>query len=57
LTLAIAVGACALAAAVMAPNDLGGAGTWLVLVVSFMVLVVAFAVLWIVQKRRDHTLR
>ena len=57
LTVVIALGVCAIAAAVMVPAMLGGVGAWPVLVAGCVLLTVALCGLWLVQKRRDRTLR
>jgi hypothetical protein len=57
LTVVTALGVCAIAAAVMVPAMLGGVGAWPVLVAGCVLLTVALCGLWLVQKRRDPTLR
>jgi peptidoglycan/LPS O-acetylase OafA/YrhL len=57
LTVVIALGVCGVASAVMVPTMLGGVGAWPVLIAGCVMLVGALVALWIIQKRRDHTLR
>jgi hypothetical protein len=57
LTVAIALGVCAMAAAVMVPTMLGGVGSWPVLVAGCVLMMVGPGALWIVQRRRERTLR
>ncbi len=57
LTIAAALGVCAMAASVMAPDLLGGLGAWPVLVAGCIVLIVAFGGLWLSEARRDHSPR
>jgi peptidoglycan/LPS O-acetylase OafA/YrhL len=57
LTLIIAVGVCAVASAVMVPSMLGGVGAWPVLIAGCVMLIGALVALWIIQRRRDETLR
>jgi len=56
LTIVIALGVCAMAAAVMVPTMLGGVGAWPVLAAGCIVLVTALAVLWLSETRRDRRL-
>ncbi len=56
LTVVVALGVCAIAAAVMVPALLGSLGSWPVLVAGTLVLVAALAVLWVIQRRRDSTM-
>jgi hypothetical protein len=56
LTIAIAIGVCAMAAAVMVPTMLGGVGAWPVLAAGCIVLVTALTVLWLSETRRDRRL-
>ena len=56
LTVVVALGVCAIAAAVMVPALLGSLGSWPVLVAGTLVLVAALAVLWVIQRRRDGTM-
>jgi hypothetical protein len=53
LTVAVALSACAIAAAVMVPTMLGGVGAWPVLVAGCVLLTIALGGLWRIQKRRD----
>ena len=57
LTVVVSLAACAIAAAVMAPTMLGGVPAWLVLIVASVVLVIAIAALWAIDRRRDRPLR
>jgi hypothetical protein len=57
LTVVIALSVCAIAAAVMVPAMLGGADAWTVLVAACVLLTVALGGLWLIQRRRDQTLR
>jgi hypothetical protein len=57
LTLLIALGVCGVASAVMVPTMLGGVGAWPVLIAGCVMLISALVALWIIQKRRDDTLR
>lgn len=52
----VAIGVCAIAAAVMVPALLGGLGSWPVLVAGVLMLIAALAALWVIQRRRDRTL-
>ena len=52
----VAIGVCAIAAAVMVPALLGGLGSWLVLVAGVLMLIAALAALWVIMRRRDRTL-
>jgi hypothetical protein len=54
--IAAAVGVCALAAAVMAPPNFAGVGPWVLAGAGAGLLVIAVAMLWVVQKRRDRFL-
>jgi len=54
LTIAVALGVCAVAAAVMVPAMLGSVGAWPVLVAGCIVLVTALALLWLSETRRDR---
>jgi hypothetical protein len=56
LTVIVALGACAIAAAVMVPALLGSLGAWPVLVAGVEILIAALAALWVIQRRRDRTL-
>ena len=56
LTAVVALGVCAIAAAVMVPALLGGLGAWPVIVAGVLLLVAALAVLWVIMRRRDRTL-
>jgi hypothetical protein len=56
LTVVVALGVCAIAAAVMVPALLGTLGAWPVLVAGVLILVAALVVLWVIQRRRDRTL-
>jgi hypothetical protein len=56
LTVVAAVGVCAIAAAVMVPALLGSLGAWPVLVAGLLMLITALPALWVIQRRRDHTL-
>lgn len=56
LSAVVALGACAIAAAVMVPALLGSLGAWPVLVVGVVLLIAALAALWVIQRRRDRTL-
>ncbi len=53
----VAVAVCMMAAAVMVPTLLGSIGAWPVFGVSFVMLVAALVALWLIQARRDRTLR
>lgn len=55
LTVAAALGACGLAAAVMVPTMLGGLSTWAVFAAGVIVLLIALGGLWALQKQRDPT--
>jgi hypothetical protein len=57
LTVIIALGVCGIASAVMVPTMLGGVGAWPVLIAGSVMLIVALFGLWIIQQRRDDTLR
>ena len=57
LAVVIALAICAMAAAVMVPTMLGGVGAWPVLIAGGVVLITALRGLWLIQKRRDRTLR
>jgi membrane protein YdbS with pleckstrin-like domain len=48
LTVAAAVAACAI--------FVGGLVAWPLLVAGVLVLIAALAALWVIQRRRDHTL-
>jgi len=50
----VALGACALATAVMAP--IAGVQPWVLAAGGTVLLVVSLVVLWIIQRRRDRTL-
>jgi hypothetical protein len=41
----------------MVPTMLGGVGAWPVLIAGCVMLISALVALWIIQKRRDDTLR
>ena len=56
LTAVVALGVCAVAAAVMVPALLGGLGAWPVIVGGVLVLIGALAALWVIMHRRDRTL-
>ncbi len=56
LTVAVALGICAVAAAIMVPVMLGR-GALPVLVVGLMTLAGALAALWMIQRRRDRFLQ
>jgi hypothetical protein len=56
LTVAVALGICAVAAAIMVPVLLRN-GAVPVLVVGLITLVGALAALWMIQSRRDRFLR
>jgi hypothetical protein len=56
LVVVAALGVCAIAAAVMVPALLGTLGAWPVLVAGVLMLITALAALWVIQRRRDHTL-
>jgi len=58
LTTVVALAVCAIAAAVMVPALLGSLGAWPVLVAGALVLIVALAALWVIQRRgRDRSLQ
>jgi hypothetical protein len=52
----VAVGICATAAAVMVPALLGSLGSWPVLVAGLLLSGASLVKLWVIQRRRDHTL-
>jgi sterol desaturase/sphingolipid hydroxylase (fatty acid hydroxylase superfamily) len=56
LTTLVALGTCAIAAAVMVPALLGGLGAWPVLVAGLLIVIAALAWLWVIHRRRDRTL-
>jgi len=56
LTVVVALGVCAIAAAVMVPALLGSLGSWPVLAAGALILVAALAGLWVIQRRRDRTM-
>ena len=56
LTAVVAVGVCAMAAAVMVPALLGGVGAWPLIVAGVLLLIVGLGALWVIQRRRDRTL-
>ena len=55
LTVVVALGICAIAAAVMVPTMLGRVGAWPVLVAGCVLLTGALGGLWRIVKRRDLT--
>ncbi len=57
LTVGVALGVCAIAAAVMAPISLDAIVAWVVAGAGFAVLVGSLAALGVNQRRRDRTLR
>lgn len=57
LTVVVALGICAIAAAVMVPTMLGRVGAWPVLVAGCFLLTTALGGLWRILKRRDQTLQ
>ncbi len=56
LVVLVALGGCALAAAVMVPTMLGGVSAWVVAGSGCGLLIAALAILWVVQRRRDRSL-
>jgi protein-S-isoprenylcysteine O-methyltransferase Ste14 len=56
LTAVVAVGVCAMAAAVMVPALLGGLGAWPLIVAGVLLLIVGLGALWVIQRRRDRSL-
>lgn len=57
LVVVAALGVCMMAAAVMLPAMLGRLGAWPVLLSGFVALLGALYALWVIQKKRDRTLR
>ena len=57
LVVLIGLGSCALAVGAIAPDLLGSVGGWRSVAGGEVVVLAALAVLWIVQRRRDRTLR
>jgi hypothetical protein len=57
LVVLVGLSVCMIAAAVMLPTMLGGLGAWPVLVGGFVALIASLSALWVVQCRRDGTLR
>ena len=57
LVVVAAVGVCMMAAAVMIPTMLGHLGVWPVLAGGSAGLIGALCGLWVIQKKRDRTLR
>jgi hypothetical protein len=53
LTVGVALGTCAVAAAVMAPIGLGDATAWFIAGVGFGLLASSFAGLWMIERRRQ----
>jgi hypothetical protein len=56
LTTIVALGVCAIAAAVMVPALLGSLGAWPVLVAGVLMVIAALAALWVILRRRDQSL-
>ncbi|GEM_PF-3793754 len=56
LTVVAALAACAIFVGGLAPAVLGSLGAWPLLVAGGLILIAALAALWVIQRRRDHTL-
>jgi protein-S-isoprenylcysteine O-methyltransferase Ste14 len=56
LTTVVALGVCAIAAAVMVPALLGSIGAWPVLVAGVLMVIASLAGLCVIQRGRDHSL-
>jgi len=57
LVVIAAIAASAIFAASFFPAWLGGLGAWPVYAAGFTALVTALAALWVIQRKRDRTLR